>query len=353
MPTEPLVSIIVPAYNAELTLEKCVNSLTAQTCRSLEVLIVNDCSTDGTLALAQRLAAADGRVRVLSTPHNAGPSQARNLGLAQATGQWIAFCDSDDYLEPQACEAALAAAEANKADCAVWSYVSEYGETKKEKHLFDGDRVMSGSELFLCVLGPVGDRLARPELIHSLSPLWNKLFKAGIIRANSLTIREIKEIGSEDLYFCAQYAAACDPAGKCVYLDRCFTHYIKGNDASVSGRYRADYAALIRRLHDELDALCAGRADEPQGRCAVNNRRAFCLINVGLNELAANDGMRAVCRRLKRSLGDPQTVQALRQLDFHALPPKWKAFFLCARLRCAPGLYALLRAMQKLMARHD
>ncbi len=353
MSTEPLVSVIVPAYNAEQTLEKCVNSLTAQTCRALEVIVVNDCSTDGTLALAQRLAAVDDRVRALSTPQNSGPSQARNFGMAQAQGRWIAFCDSDDHLEPQTYEAALAAAEANDADCVLWSYASEYGETKKEKRLFDGDRVLTNSELFLCILGPVGERLAHPEFIHSFSPLWNKLFKTEIIRANGLTIREIKEIGIEDLFFCAEYAAACDPAGKSVYLDRCFYHYIKGSDISVSAKYRPDYAALIRLLHNELDSLCAGRADEAQAQLAVNNRRALCLINVGLNELAANDGARAVCKRLRKELSEPQTAQALRQLDFHFLPPKWKAFFGCARYRRAVLFYSLLRAMQKLMAKHD
>ena len=350
---DPLVSVIVPAYKAEETLENCINSLTSQTYRNLEIIVADDCSPDGTQALARRLAAADGRVRVFTTPQNSGPSQARNFGMEQANGDWIAFCDSDDTLEPQALEAAVTAAQENDADCVVWSYVSEYGEVKKEKHIFDGDRVLTNSEMFLCVLGPLGERLAHPEHIHSLSPLWSKLFKSSIIQANRLTIREIKEVGSEDLHFSAQYAAACDPNGKSVYLDRCFYHYIKGRDASVSAKYRPEYAALIQRLNDELELLGAGRADAERARQAVNNRRALCLINVGLNEMAASDGRRAVCKRLKAVLNEPKTAQALRQLDFHYLPPKWKVFFLCARLRLVTPFYGLLCAMRSLMAKHD
>lgn len=352
MPNMPLVSIVVPAYKAEQTLEKCVNSLTQQTYRNLEVVVVNDCSPDGTLALAQRLAAADGRVRVFSTPQNGGPSQARNFGIEQAKGEWIAFCDSDDYIEPQTFEAAVAAAQKNSADLVVWSYVSEYGEVKKEKHIFDGDRVMTNSEMFLCTLGPVGERLAHPEFIHSLSSTCTKLFSARLIKENRLMFYDLKKVGSEDLHFSVQYCAVC-PAGKSVYLDRCFYHYIKGDGASVSGKYRPEYAGLIRNLNNELDRLCTGRDDAAQAHLAVNNRRALCLINIGLNEMAAADGGRARRKRLKKELCDPQTAQALRQLDYSFLPLKWKAFFLCARLQLVVPFYALLFAMQKLIATRD
>jgi glycosyltransferase EpsH len=352
MPNEPLVSVIVPAYNAEQTLEKCINSLTAQIYRNLEVIIVNDCSTDGTLALAQRLAAADERVKVCDRRQNGGLSQARNSGMEQAVGHWFVFVDSDDWIEPETVETAVSAAQKNNADLVVWSYVSEYGESKKEKHIYNGDRVMPNGEMLLDTLGPVGERLAHPEFIHSLSTVCTKLFRANLIRENQLVFYDLEKIGAEDLYFSAQYCSVC-PAGKSVYLDRCFYHYIKANTASLSGRYKANYTAMAFHVNTALEELCAGRENADECRAALRNRWALCLINIGLNEMAATDGRRAVCKRLKKVLNEPPIQQALRQLDFHYLPLKWKVFFLCARLRFVTPFYYLLRAMQKLIARHD
>ena len=352
MPNKPLVSIIVPAYNAEQTLEKCVNSLTAQTYRNLEIIIVNDCAVDGTLALAQQLAEGDARVKVCDRKQNGGLAQARNSGMEQAAGDWFVFVDSDDWLEPETIETAMDAANKNDADLVVWSYVSEYGEIKKEKHIFDGDQVMTNEEMLLHTLGPIGERLAHPEFIHSLSSVCIKLFKAELIKSNRLVFYDLEKIGAEDLYFSAQYGSVC-PAGKSVYLDRCFYHYIKANTASLSGRYKPQYTAMAFHVNTALQELCAAREDADDCLAAIRNRWALCLINIGLNEMMATDGRRAICKRLKKVLSEPPIRQALRQLDFHYLPPKWKAFFGCARLRRAFLFYCLLRAMQKLIAKHD
>ncbi len=96
---EPLVSVIIPAYNAEATLSATLSSVVAQTHRRLEVLIVDDGSTDGTAEIARRHAAADGRLRVLSQA-NSGPACARNHGLATASGSLIAWIDADDLWHP-------------------------------------------------------------------------------------------------------------------------------------------------------------------------------------------------------------------------------------------------------------
>jgi len=96
----PVASVIVAAYNAEAFLVEAVRSVLAQTLTRLEVIVVDDASSDGTLALARRLAAEDARVRVVAQPENRGPGAARNRGIAEARGEWIAVLDSDDGYEP-------------------------------------------------------------------------------------------------------------------------------------------------------------------------------------------------------------------------------------------------------------
>lgn len=95
----PLLSIIVPIYNIEEYLPRCVHSITAQTYRNLEILLVDDGSTDGTGALCDALAAEDARIRVFHK-ENGGSSSARNLAIAQAKGEYLGFVDSDDYISP-------------------------------------------------------------------------------------------------------------------------------------------------------------------------------------------------------------------------------------------------------------
>lgn len=93
-----LISVIVPVYNTEEYLARCVNSLLTQTCANLEILLVDDGSTDGSGAICDSFAEADGRVRVLHK-ENGGSSSARNLGIAEAKGEYIGFVDSDDYVD--------------------------------------------------------------------------------------------------------------------------------------------------------------------------------------------------------------------------------------------------------------
>ncbi len=112
-----LLSIIVPVYNIMDCLERCVDSLCRQTYRNLEILLVDDGSTDGTGALCDRMAAADDRIRVFHKK-NGGSSSARNLGIREAKGAWLGFVDSDDWVEPEMYERLLEAALSFQADIA-------------------------------------------------------------------------------------------------------------------------------------------------------------------------------------------------------------------------------------------
>lgn len=117
------LSIIVPAYNAERTIARCLDSLVAQGSGDfpVEVIVVNDGSTDGTAELLASYAIVHPEVRV-ATVENGGPSRARNIGLALATGRWVAFCDSDDWIDPGCYRTAVESAERVGAGVAVFGY---------------------------------------------------------------------------------------------------------------------------------------------------------------------------------------------------------------------------------------
>lgn len=107
----PVVSVVVPAYNAERLIGATLDSILAQRDVALEVIVVDDRSSDGTAAIVQRRAQIDPRVRCVSTPHNfGGPAGPRNLGVREAAGDWVAFCDADDLWHPDKLAAQLACA---------------------------------------------------------------------------------------------------------------------------------------------------------------------------------------------------------------------------------------------------
>lgn len=122
---EPLVSVIVPVYNTEKYLEKCIGSLLGQSYGNLEIILVNDGSTDKSGRICEEYARKDSRVRVIHKD-NGGVSDARNSGLRAASGTYLCFLDSDDYTEPGTVEHAVQVAETEKADAVIWSYYADF-----------------------------------------------------------------------------------------------------------------------------------------------------------------------------------------------------------------------------------
>lgn len=127
------VSIIVPVYNSAKTLKKCVESLIAQTYKDIEVIIVNDGSTDNTARIAEQVARIDKRIRVI-TRENGGLSAARNTGIAVATGDILMFVDGDDYVEPDHCQHVVTNMGEYNTDICVMGYLREE-EDAVEKHI--------------------------------------------------------------------------------------------------------------------------------------------------------------------------------------------------------------------------
>lgn len=114
----PLVSIIVPMYNAAGCIARCVKSICAQSYKSIEIILLNDGSKDGTLSVCRALAAQDHRIALVDKP-NSGAADTRNQGLALAHGRYVQFVDSDDWLAPDFTEKLVTAAETHAADLVI------------------------------------------------------------------------------------------------------------------------------------------------------------------------------------------------------------------------------------------
>lgn len=140
------VSVIVPVYNVEKYLECCVESILHQTYNDLEILLIDDGSSDDSKAICDRMSERDGRIRVFHADHG-GVSHARNIGLNNATGDYIAFCDSDDCMDANMIERMLEALLNENADTVICNYakVDEQGSLLRENK-YVRDETVSGEE---------------------------------------------------------------------------------------------------------------------------------------------------------------------------------------------------------------
>ena len=153
---EPLVSVIVPAFNSEATLDETLASVRAQTHRLLEIIVVDDGSTDGTAAIAERHADDDARVRVIRKA-NGGVASARNRGIAEATGTLIAPVDADDLWHPEKIERQLAALNSHENVGLVYCWFAKIDEESRITHL-ERRSVYEGNVLSdLCLHSIVGN----------------------------------------------------------------------------------------------------------------------------------------------------------------------------------------------------
>lgn len=205
-----LISIIVPVFNMGQTVERCVDSLRRQTYPNLEIILVDDGSTDASARLCDSFAERDVRVKVIHQA-NKGVSAARNAALTAAAGSYVGFVDADDYVDPDMFE--LLASEMEQDDSVDLAVCRVYCE---------GDRHSPGQVL-------EERTLTREKAMRSLFErngirgyLWNKLFKAELIRSLRLTVREDIAF-CEDSVFCFDYvshirAAACLPERKYHYV---------------------------------------------------------------------------------------------------------------------------------------
>lgn len=123
--SNPRVSVVIPVHNAQQYLRECLDSILNQTMRELEVICVDDASTDDSPSILKEYAAADGRVKYLRHDENVSASQCRKDGVLGSTGDYVMFVDADDYIEPNACQAAVQAIEEKEVDILQFGTVVE------------------------------------------------------------------------------------------------------------------------------------------------------------------------------------------------------------------------------------
>lgn len=351
MEEKPLVSIIVPVYNAEKYLSECIDSILSQTYENIEIILIDDGSTDKSAQICDVYAAKDKRAAVVHKT-NEGVSSARNDGLKAADGQLIMFVDSDDWIDPETCETAVSAMEESGADVVMWTYISENNGNQSRKIIFGNDTVFEGADvkekLHRRLLGLMGEELGHPELADSLCPVWGKLYKKELILNNNISFVNLSEIGSyEDGLFNIEVFSQVE---KAVYLNKCLYHYRKENTSSVTSAYRKDLFEKWQRLFDLMQEYIAENDLPSDYQAALNNRIALSIVGLGLNIMSCDCRAAEKIKMIKEIIKSERHKKAYKDLCFTYLPVHWKLFYQLAKHGNATGVYLLLKAIKTIIS---
>lgn len=228
------VSIIVPVYNVQAYLERCIQSLFDQTYRDIEIIAVDDCSQDESLRILHRLKAKDVRLRIIEQPENAGLGRTRDEALKHASGPYVLFVDSDDYLHPKTVELCVRATESHQADMVEFGYRMT-SEIKPHHHPVPDDfptRIL--------------DRTSDPRSLILLEKKTdhiscNKLFRLDIIRQHGIEFRRRR---FEDTEFTREYLMCIRRA---VFIDLpLYTYYM--NPSSLT------HTLAPRNINESIEA---------------------------------------------------------------------------------------------------
>ncbi|GAB7140741.1 hypothetical protein RsTz2092_06930 [Deferribacterales bacterium RsTz2092] len=322
MAKKPSISVIVPIHNAAGYLHKSLDSLVAQTFTDIEVLCIDDGSTDNSLAILQEYAGRDANFK-LFTQAERNIGYTRNVGLRNARGKYVMWCDPDDWYEPTMCEEMFSAIEREGVDlveCGT-NVINEANDSARYEKM---SKYVSTKQLGRCIL--------TNDIKKNISGvLWNKIFKRELLEEYSILAPD-DSIGAEDTAMVMQYLLV---AGSYYGLDRVLYNYLL-RGVSATGLAQSDYLALYFRK--TVSAY----------RCAVEfaikhnllGRDNFILggLSYYASELAVHDKYseyfetyraEVLCQLADDLLDDREILLSIKQLKFkraHQLGLQWVQF---------------------------
>lgn len=342
---QPKISIVVPVYKVEKYLDRCVNSLTGQTLKELEIILVDDGSPDRCPIICDEYAAKDNRIKVIHKS-NGGLSSARNAGLEAISGEYYMFVDSDDWLDEKACEESYYEITKQSADCLMFSYTKEFGNHSIVNHVFEKEYFVWNKEdvtnkFHRRLFGLIGGELARPQDGDLIVSACMQLFRTD--KFKDIRFVDTKIIGTEDCWYQILLYQHCD---KFVYMDKPYYHYLRINDSSLTTKYNPNLFSRWQKLYDYMDEYIEKWNLGEKYVQALQNRISLSVLGAGLNLTHSNLSIREGGKEIKGMLETPRYRKALSLLDTGTMPLHWKVFFGLAKNRCTTLLFMMLKMLE-------
>lgn len=277
---KPEISIIVPVYNSEKTLERCLDSVLGQSFQKFEVILVNDGSRDSSGQICDRYAKSDSRIRVIHQK-NAGVSAARNTGLAVIKGSYTTFLDSDDYLMPSHLEQYYHAACRCDCDIVVGGFTCIAPEAVS--NCLPRQTGVFGREIW--------EEICRDPAIYGY--LWNKLFRTSLLYSNGIRLCEAM-YSQEDLDFCLSAFGVADTVAQ-INSDSYQYDYAPGKRIPPYWDYLANKMKMLR--------LGSARTELSAESQTCVHKQILSLLYTGLYQSSGQADYQEVTRKIAKVEG--------------------------------------------------
>ena len=270
----PKVSVIVPCYNVEKYLNRCVNALVSQTLSDIEIILVDDGSLDGVPRMCDSWAAKDPRIKVIHKK-NAGLGFARNSGLDVATGEYIAFVDGDDYIDCNAYEDAFNEAVHNDADIVLWGIIKEIRLNVWKKISEKQKKILESRAIISYMLDMIASApYVKHERLVDMA-VWHGIYKRKMIDSCRIRFLSERDIVCEDIPFDVDILLN---SKKMVLLEKPYSYYCL-NENSLSSTFKVEKFEKFIRLHELLKykLLSVNKAEFRVDRFFIGFTRSYIL----------------------------------------------------------------------------
>ncbi len=309
-----LVTVVVPIYNVERYLVRCVESIVNQTYHNLEIILVDDGSPDKCPEICDDFAKNDDRIKVIHKV-NEGLGMARNTGIDNAKGKYICFFDSDDYIEPDTIEFCVKSAVENKADLVIFGHDDVTNDGKllgihtpcPPKQLFSGQEIID-------TLLPVSlncNQKSGDDWNTSLCA-WNKLYSLEVIKESGWRFASEREIISEDYYSLTELHKNLNSV---FITDRVFYHYVV-NESSLSRTFKADRFERIKGFYKSMISLSENMESADILKQPINNVTLGFTIGAMKHIVNSNLSFCNRYRELKKIVKDEFLQDIIKDIDF-------------------------------------
>ena len=327
-----MISVIVPVYNAESYIERMIQSVIQQTSNGWELILVDDGSTDHSFSICEKYKNMDGRIKLIYQ-ENSGVSAARNMGLRNASGQFIAFCDADDYYEPDFFSRFETFFQSVEADLFVFGVYIDYPGKALSTHV----------PPIPCrdAVHPVQDAVATWFDIYWMG-LWNKIYKRSIITDYDILFQE-NIFHDEDSVFNLNYLKHC----KSIFCsENPVYHYVQQNAASITRSFSATRLSSIEIVEKKLIELAETNDADVQ---AVEQLCRFRKMDMAYGQLCILMEMDMNWGEKKKAIQKLQTSVDVREL-WKLKHIKWQHGILllpCEGIGCFFGIKNIRKRMLK------
>lgn len=329
-----VVSIIVPVYNVEAYLDKCIQQVINQTYSEWELILIDDGSNDRSPEMCDGYALQDDRIKVIHQ-ENAGVCEARNAGLTAASGSFVLFCDSDDWMDENALSFFVKEQSRNDADIVFGDICNVTNNIKRQVKLFNQDFDISGKEICrkiicACIGYGYNPYPTKPFAISGLGSVGNKLFKLDIVRREQLCFTKETNGIYEDNLFTIQYLSKID---RVCYKSKPVYYYRQTEGSSIH-KYRSESLDTSSKIFSKVLEFINSQDDR-----SVLEKAFYVLVIRRLSEELRvyyfhKDSLKSVKasrRELKENIRSTPYFQAIRNVELSRLLPVHRATAIIAK----------------------